>query len=96
MGRLEAEAAIEAGMIAAGWRIKHREPWPRPEYREGGESATGTMWHASKPALGTEITTRFEIPDEVLEDGRPDELARYIVDNAGAEYDQLVREGVPA
>ena len=96
MSRIEVEAAIEAALIAKGWRIKHREPWPRPEMRREGEAADGTMWYASKPALGTQITTQFHFPDAVLEDVDVEWIAEYAVRGVELEYDQLVREGVPA
>ncbi len=94
MSRLEVEAAIEAALIADGWRIRRLAPSPPPEMCELGQDAQGTAWWIEKRALGWVIGSRFDLPDDMmLEDVS---VVRYIVDRVNAEYDQLVHEGVPA
>ncbi len=86
--RQEVEAALEAALIADGWRIRSRKPFPPSPGKAGG-----TAWAVEKRALGQPIGSRFFLADDMLES---DSVVEYLVGQVKAGYEQLVREGAPA
>ncbi len=94
MGRLEAEAAIEVGLLAEGFRITCRVPYPPMEMRNG-EAALGTLWRVGRPTDGAATQLMWTVTDEELEHGDPADLARHLVAITKANYAARL-QGVPA